>query len=96
MINGKASDFIDKLYYEDHYVIYNGNKYFLNGCQTQKDNEGNIVAVRLEVYNLSEDETILSISMPSASECIDMFENSPIWNDKTFWEAESEIEWVDE
>ena len=96
MINGKASDFIDKLYYEDHYVIYNGNKYFLNGCQTQKDNEGNIVTVRLEVYNLSADETVLSISMPSSSECIEVFEGSPIWNGKTFWEVENEIEWVDE
>lgn len=28
MIDGNVADFIDKLYYEDHYVIYNGEKFF--------------------------------------------------------------------
>ncbi len=30
MIDGNVADFIDKLYYEYHYVIYNGDKYFFN------------------------------------------------------------------
>ena len=29
MIDGNAKDFIDKLSYEDHYVIYDGKKNFL-------------------------------------------------------------------
>ncbi len=28
MINGKVSEFLDKLCYEDHYVIYNNEKFF--------------------------------------------------------------------
>ena len=28
MINGKVSEFLDKLCYEDHYVIYNSEKFF--------------------------------------------------------------------
>ena len=28
MIDGNVYDFIDKLSYEDHYVIYDGEKYF--------------------------------------------------------------------
>ncbi len=28
MIDGNARDFIEKLHYEDHYVIYNGEKIF--------------------------------------------------------------------
>lgn len=28
MIDGNVYDFLDKLYYEDHYVIYNKRKYF--------------------------------------------------------------------
>ena len=31
MIDGNARDFIEKLHYEDHYVIYNGEKFFFNG-----------------------------------------------------------------
>ena len=26
--------FLDKLYYEDHYIVYKGEKFFINGCQT--------------------------------------------------------------
>lgn len=32
MINGNASEFIDKMYYEDHYVIFNNEKYFVYDC----------------------------------------------------------------
>ncbi len=37
MIDGNANEFIDKLSYEDHYVMFENRKYFLNGCQTEKD-----------------------------------------------------------
>lgn len=96
MIDGRAVDFIDKLYYEDHYAIYNGDKYFLNGCQSIKADDEKITSVRLEVYNLSADKTIFTITKESAEECIKAFEEAPIWNGKTFWDIESQMQWVDE
>ena len=96
MIDGNVAEFIDKLYYEDHYVIYNGEKYFFNGCQTSKDNTGNIISVTLEIYNLSIDRTVFSITKSSAMECIEAFEEAPIWNGKTFWDIENQMQWVDE
>ena len=36
MIDGNVAEFIDKLYYEDHYVIYNGEKYFFMGAKQVK------------------------------------------------------------
>lgn len=96
MINGNASEFIDKMHYEDHYVVFNSEKYFVNGCQTKMDATGRILSVRLEVYNLTKNVTVFSETKPSASECVNAFEEAPIWNGKTFWEAESDIEWVDE
>ena len=33
MIDGNAKEFISKLSYEDHYAVYNGKKYFFNGCR---------------------------------------------------------------
>lgn len=35
-------------------------KSFFNGCQSETDAEGTVINVRLEVYNLSTDETIFS------------------------------------
>lgn len=96
MINGNANTFIDKMYYEDHYVMFDKEKYFVNGCQTKTDTDGHSLSVRLEVYNLSQNITVFSITKPSAAECVSAFEDAPIWNGKTFWEAEKEIEWVDE
>jgi hypothetical protein len=34
MIDGNANTFIDKMYYEDHYVMFNKEKYF---CQRMSD-----------------------------------------------------------
>jgi len=96
MIDGKANDFIEELYYEDHYVIYNGEKFFFNGCQTITDKNMNVRLVRLEIYNLSKDVTVFSVTKPTEAECIEAMENAPIWDGKTFWEVENEFKWTDE
>lgn len=96
MIDGKASEFIDKLYYEDNYVLFHGEKYFVNGCQSKKDVNGKIISVRLEVYNLISKTTVFSATKPSAIECIEMFEKAAIWDGKTFWEAECQMQWIDD
>ena len=96
MVDGDVRNFIEKLYYEDHYVIYNGEKYFFNGCQTKTSPDGNVEYVSLEVYNLTTDKTIFSTKKSFASDCILDFEEAPIWNGKTFWEVENEMQWVDE
>lgn len=95
MINGNANDFIDKLSYEDHYVMFENKKYFLNGCQTEKNNSGNVISVRFEVYDLTNGTTIFSVTQPTTYECLVAFEKAKIWNNKSFWEAEKEIEWID-
>lgn len=95
MIDGNARDFLNKLYYEDHYVVYNGDKYFLNGCQTGYTTDGK-KRVKLEVYNLSKDTTVYSVTKSTATECIEDFQDAIIWSGKAFWHAESEIIWVDE
>lgn len=96
MIDGNANDFIDKLCYEDHYVIYCGEKYYFNGCCTRKDKNIKVEFVRLEVYNITTDTTIFTTNMLFAAECISALEAAPIWNGKTFWEVEGEMQWVDE
>ena len=96
MINGDANVFIDQLSYEDHYVLFNGVKYFLNGCQVSKTDEGKIISVRLEVYDLTSQTTIYSVTKKNISECLVDFQDAKIWNGKSFWEVEQDIEWVDD
>ena len=96
MIDGNVKDFIDKLSYEDHYVIYGGEKFFFNGCQVTKDGQGNTIKVVLEIYNLSNNSTIFSTTQTSISDCITEFEKAKIWNGKSFWEVEKDMQWVDE
>ena len=95
MINGNASEFIDELTYQDHYAVYQGQKYYFNGCQCHYDRNGDIVSVTLEVYNLTTKEPVFSVTQSSASKCVDQFEKAKIFNGKTFWDAEKDIEWVD-
>ncbi|WP_406533591.1 hypothetical protein [Methanobrevibacter sp.] len=95
MIDGSAREFINKLYYEDHYVVYKDNKYFLNGCQT-KHLENGTDSVRLEVYNLTKNLTVFSITKSTANDCVEAFQDAPIWSGKTFWEIENQMQWVDE
>lgn len=96
MIDGNVNDFVDKLSYEDHYVIYNGEKFFFNGCQVTKDAQGNIIKVVLEIYNLTNDSTVFTTTQMSVSDCISDFENAKIWNGKAFWEVEKDMTCVDE
>ena len=96
MINGDANVFIDQLSYEDHYVLFNGVKYFLNGCQVNKNDEGKIISVRLEVYDLTSQTTIYSVTKKNVFECLVAFQDAKIWNGKSFWEVEQDIEWVDD
>lgn len=95
MINGNVYEFIDELTFQDHYAIYQGQKYYFNGCQCQYDMKGNIISVTLEVYNLTTKEAVFSTTQDSITKCIDAFEKAKIFNGKTFWKAEKDIEWVD-
>ena len=96
MINGKANDFIECLSYEDNYAVFHGNKYFFNGCQTKKDHHGEVICVKLEVYDLTNKTTIYSVTKKTVSECLSAFQTAKIWDGKSFWNVEKEIEWVDE
>ncbi len=95
MIDGNVKDFVDKLSYEDHYVIYDDEKFFFNGCQVTKDEKGKIINVVFEIYNLNRNSTIFSTSQKSISDCIAEFEKAKIWNGKSFWEVEKDMQWID-
>lgn len=95
MINGNISEFIDELTYQDHYVTFNGKKYFFNGCQCKFDNRGKVKEARLEVYNLTDNQTLVSITESDTAKCIETLASLPLFYGKTLYEVEHEMTWTD-
>ncbi len=91
MINGDAKEFIDGLYYGDErFFIYNKSKYFIQGYYTGEK-------PMLEIFILEPSDSNFEWRVISENESypVSEFENAKIFNEKTFWQVEQEIEWVD-
>lgn len=94
MINGDAREFIDGLYYGDErFFLYNGKKYFVQGYYDSSTNEKPM----LEVYILEPADNNFEWRAFSedSNYPVTEFETAKIFDGKTFWEVEKEIEWVD-
>ena len=91
MINGNAREFIDGLYYGDErFFIFEGNKYFLQGYYV----DGKPMLEMYVVENPAVDFAWRMVSNNSEYP-VEEFENAKIFNGKSFWEIEKEIEWID-
>ena len=91
MINGDPREFIDGLYYGDErFFRYHGCKYFIQGYYT--DNKP-----MLELYILEPPDS--GFEWRAVSENggypVTEFEDAPIFDGRTFWQAERDIEWTD-
>lgn len=91
MKNSDVNEFIDGLYYGDErFFLYDGNKYFLQGyCVDGKP--------MLELYIIENPAVFFEWHTIShnGKYPVEEFENAKIFNGKSFWEIEKEIEWVD-
>lgn len=91
MINGDVNEFVDGLHYGDErFFIYAGDKYFLQGYYV----DGKPM---LELYVIENPAVDFEWRMISDDDKypVEAFENAKIFNGKSFWEVEKEIEWVD-
>ncbi len=91
MINGDVKEFIDGLYYGDErFFMFKGCKCFLQGYYV----EGKPM---LEMYVLEPADSNFKWQAISDNESypVSEFESANIFNGKTFWQVEQEIEWVD-
>ena len=91
MINGNSQEFIDGLYYGDErFFVYCKKKYFIQGYCENED-------YVLEIYIIEPSDNKFHWKAISDTDYpIEQFEMLKIFNGKTFWEVESEIEWVDD
>lgn len=93
MIGGDPHEFLDRIYScQDTVFIYNGVKYWFQGYMPNEDR------VHMEVFPClpGAGQAIWEYNGPSISEGRDFFMNAPLFNGKTFWEAEKDITWVDD
>ena len=100
MINGNISEFVDNLYYgTEMYFTYNNKKYFVQGWVK----EGSHYLIldydyETEVYDPSDSKcnrVIWEYSSKDAGECVKAFLDAPLWDGRTFYEAEKEMMWTD-
>ena len=94
MINGDPHDFIDTVYSgQDIVYLYHGIKYWYQGYLNPKTNLSHMEVFQ---YNPPGDGYVWEYDSKSPSDDgLEAFLEAPIFDGKTFWEAESEIEWVD-
>lgn len=91
MINGNIDEFMDKLWSGEELIYtYNGKKYFSQGYITDDGK------YRFELQRWEPDADILwKTEGLSNQDSLEAFLKEPLFDGKTFWEVEKEIEWVD-
>jgi hypothetical protein len=98
MINGNVNEFVNNLDFEHQAVIYKGHKLFFEGVIYYRERrEKNKYNFEIYQYSLDEiyEKDFFSIWCDSVSKCIEEFIKAPIFDGKTFWEVEKEMEQID-
>lgn len=91
MINGNPNEFIDGLYYGDErFFLFKGYKYFIQGYHE----EGKPMLIMYVIESPNNNFEWRAVSN-NKDYPVSEFENAPIFDGKTFWQVEQEIEWVD-
>ncbi len=92
VINGNPKEFIDRLYYGDErFFKLNNRKYFIQGYY-----KNGKPLLALYVLEPSNDDFKWNATSKNESYPVPDFESAPIFAGKTFWQAEKEIEWLDD
>ena len=86
MIGKSFQSFIDELYYNPEIeFFYRGERYMISGYVEENQ-------YTLEVTNIGTSSVLFKVTAASRDACVLNFENAPIFNAKTIFEAEKEIE----
>lgn len=89
MIDGNVNEFVDHIYYGDElWFLYHGKKYFLEGWPKQ----GKLC---LCLYEMMEDGKEYTWKGSSTRYPVEEFLKAKIWNGKSFWDVEQEMQWID-
>jgi len=87
--NGNVREFVDHIYYGDElWFLYEGKKYFLEGWM----NDGRL---DLCLYEMADNGEKYIWKGSATQYPVEAFLEARIWNGKSFWDAEQDMEWVD-
>lgn len=92
MIGGDVNEFVDRIYScQDTVYVYKGIKYWFQGYMSDKK------TVHMEIfqYQPPSDRYVWEYDGTTVEECHRAFLQAPIFDGKTFWEIERDVEWVD-
>ena len=92
MRDGNANEFIETLYGGcDITFVFMGVKYMIQGWWE----DGQYVLSLDQLYPKTDNIGIWKYVAKTAKECVEAFEKALIFNGKSFWRVENEIQWVD-
>ncbi len=90
MKNGNVNEFVDHIHYGDElWIIYRGRKFLLEGWT----NDGTL---DLCLFEVAENGEMHVWKGDTHHYSVEAFLRAEIWDGRSFWEAEQEIEWVDD
>ena len=90
MKNGDVREFVDHIHYGDElWFLYGGKKYFLEGWT----NSGSL---DLCLYEMTDNGEKYVWKGNATQYPVEAFLAAKIWNGKSFWNAEQDMEWVDD
>ena len=93
MINGNVSEFVDHIHYGDELVfLFHNQKFFLQGFLE----ENGRYVLYLDRWDPPSNTYIWTSRGDTHSYPVDDFLAAAIWDGKSFWDVETEIEWVDD
>lgn len=93
MIGGNPNDFLDRIYScQDTIYQYKGIKYWFQGYMT----DSNRVHMEIIQYFPASDREVWSYDGKTIDECWQAFVHAPIFDGRSFWNVEKNIEWLDD
>ncbi len=93
MINGDVNEFVEHMRYGDELVFwFDGKKYFLQGF-----GDKDYARLYLDRWSPPGDEYVWIETCPKSElrYPVEEFLARTIWNGKSFWEVQEQMEWVD-
>lgn len=94
MKGNTLTEFLDAFSYQSVAVTFKGEKYFSDGITKNADNKYSFFIIKVD-NNGEFLADVYEYEGNSVADCITAFENAPVWNGKTFYNAENEMTWID-
>ena len=96
MRDGNINDFLNSITYQDTAVLFHGKRYCFNPINPSE--RQNFYCWDIYIWSGKDNEEgipVITILGNSVAECMQKFLSTPLWDGKTFWQAEQEMTWVD-